>query len=363
MPEAKPPTNRDTRRRFEQWAANPQCSANTLSAVHNVRMADVAKKIGLKPSFGASPFALGNGEQFERNLLADDAKRLFEELRKTTLITSGHSGFLDLRTKQNGGTNKSLVQLEDAIAESLAFLHRAGPARGNDVLALPAVVAALTVKIPKGVMLPEAILIVDVVTVTPIEIGGEIRAQLSVGEIKTYPDRGGETKGEQLAQARAQLGLYLHALEVVLADVKPKDQPILHEYGFLVMTRPGTNFPTVRTGEHLRYQADRAARGFERLEQAALVISDPISDAVDAILQADTHYCESCLSFCDLAARCHKAAFESGSPSILGDAMTQLLGGANLSRVMDLLEGAPPENDKEREMVALLKAAEEPGWE
>jgi len=326
-------------------------------------MADVAKKIGLKPSFGASPFALGNGEQFERNLLADDAKRLFEQLHRTSLITDDQSKFLDLRTKQNGGTNKSIVDLEHAISNSLDFLGRAGKTKGKTVLDLPAVVAALTVRIPKGVMLPEAILIIDVVTVTPAEIDGQTRAQLTVGEIKTYPDRGGETKGEQLAQARAQLGLYLHALEVVLADVTPESRPILNEYGFLVMTRPGTNFPTVRTGEHLRYQADRAARGFERLEQAALALTGSGSDTVEEILKADTHYCEACLSFCDLAARCHKAAFESGSPSILGDSMVQLLGGANLHRVMELLDGAPPRDDREREMVTLLQAAEEPGWE
>lgn len=326
-------------------------------------MADVAKKIGLKPSFGASPFALGNGEQFERNLLADKAERLFEQLRKTSLIVSGQEGFLDLRTEQNGGTRKSLVQLEDAISESLTFLRDAGSARGKDVLKFPAVIAALTVKIPKGVMLPEAILIIDVVTVTPIEIDGDTRAQLTVGEIKTYPDRGGETKGDQLAQARAQLGLYLHALEVVLADQSLDDRPLLNEYGFLVMTRPGTNFPTVRTGEHLRYQADRAARGFERLEKAALTLPNSGTNTIDAILQADTHYCEACLRFCDLASRCHKAAFEAGRPSILGDAMVQLLGEASLNRVMELLEGAPPLDDREREMVNLLKAAEEPGWE
>ena len=34
------PNNRDTRRRFEQWASNPQCEANTISAVQNVRMSD-----------------------------------------------------------------------------------------------------------------------------------------------------------------------------------------------------------------------------------------------------------------------------------------------------------------------------------
>lgn len=355
--------NRDTRRRFEQWASNPQCGANTVSAVHNVRMVDVAKKIGLKGTFGASPFALGNGEQFERNLLAKNAERLIPELRHAGLITGQQANLLDLRIKMNGGTNPALTDLDRAVDDSLDFLRVAGSSRGQDVLALPAVIAALTVRIPRGVMLPEALLIIDAVTITPVEVDGITRAQLSVGEIKTYPDRGGETSGAQLAQARAQLGLYLHALEVVTEGFAAAAKPILSEFGFLVMTKPGTNFPSVRTGEHLRYQAERSARGFERLENVALALAGGSSDPIDAVLQADTHYSEACLSFCDLAPRCHKAALNDGRASVLGDAMAQLLGSTPLGRVVELLEGAPPLDDREREMVSILKAAEEPGWE
>jgi len=64
--------SRDTRRRFEQWASNPSCEANTVSAVHNIQMAKVAERIGVKPSFGASPFALARGNEFEANLLKAD---------------------------------------------------------------------------------------------------------------------------------------------------------------------------------------------------------------------------------------------------------------------------------------------------
>ena len=31
--------SRDTRRRFEQWARNPACEANCISAVHDISMA------------------------------------------------------------------------------------------------------------------------------------------------------------------------------------------------------------------------------------------------------------------------------------------------------------------------------------
>jgi hypothetical protein len=39
--------------------------------------------------------------------------------------------------------------------------------------------------------------------------------------------------------------------------------------GFLVLTRPGSNVPSVRAHEDLHFQAERAERAFERLREAA----------------------------------------------------------------------------------------------
>src|SRR4051794_23289412 len=88
----RPEKSRDTRLRFEQWAKNPVCEANTMSAVHNVKMAKVAESVGVAPSFGASPFALGRGEQFEFNLLNNSAERLLPELYRTGVLPEGANG-------------------------------------------------------------------------------------------------------------------------------------------------------------------------------------------------------------------------------------------------------------------------------
>ena len=63
---------RDTRARFEQWARNPRCRANTLSAVHGIRMARVAEAEGVSPTMGQSPFALARGQTFERALFREE---------------------------------------------------------------------------------------------------------------------------------------------------------------------------------------------------------------------------------------------------------------------------------------------------
>src|SRR5690606_38904066 len=118
-------------------------------------------------------------------------------------------------------------------------------------------VAGATISIPGGVMLPEAILVIDALVIrsdlTP--------PRLVVGEVKTYPDRGGYTDRTELATARAQAGVYLHGLRVVLrGELRLDDAVAVAEEGFLVLSRPGYSKPSVRAGEDLRYQAERAER-------------------------------------------------------------------------------------------------------
>jgi hypothetical protein len=119
----------------------------------------------------------------------------------------------------------------------------------------------------------------------------------------------------------------------------------------------------VRTGEHLRYQADRAERGFDRLENLALQLVGNNKDAMDAILHAETRYSEACFGFCDLVPHCQAIAQSNQNPAILGDAMVNFLGNIGLKRAIELLEGNPPADSREAEMIERLRAAEEPGWE
>ncbi len=127
--------------------------------------------------------------------------------------------------------------------------------------------------------------------------------------MKVFPDRGGHTDPQQLASARAQAGLYRHALELSVASLGLADDLDIAPDGFLVFTWPGSNSPAVRVGEDLTYQAIRAERGFRRLEEVAtsIVRDDDFSadnpTLIQRVLRAPTDYSEVCLSFCDLAPR------------------------------------------------------------
>lgn len=344
--ELRQEARRNTRGRFEQWAKNPTCAANTLSAVHNVRLDAAAKQAGLAPSFGQSPFAIGRGNRFEAGLFYEEALKLRQALERKGCLVQGSTGFLDLRLKMNGGTR--VASVDDALGLTEKWLGDVAA----DAAGAATIVAAPMIRIPKGVILPEALLIIDVVTV----VKRDSVARITVGEVKVFPDRGGHTDPQQLATARAQAGVYRHALELAVAALGLADRVEVAADGFLVFTWPGSNSPSVRAGEDLTFQAIRAERGFQRLEEVAqsLVRDDDFAadnpELVQRVLDADTDYSESCLGFCDLAPRCHQRALDADAPVILGDEMKRLLGDTTITRAIELLNGAEPGSDRERDL-------------
>lgn len=347
-------TSGDTRRRFEQWVHNPRCQANTISAVHGIEMRAVAKFEGGVVTMGQSPFALARGRQFERILFARDAATLLAELIKQGVLPVGSSGFADYRLRLNGGRARTLDDAQALTADGL----RAAAAHPKRA---PAVIAGATVTIPGGVMLPKATLVLDVLAIRP----GSDRPELIVGEIKTYPDRAGYTDARELATARAQAGIYVHGLELVLHDLGLKDGFSVRREGFLVLSRPGSNQPSVRAGEDLRFQAERAKSGFELLRAAAAAVEPlPNPDGESgyrAVVEAKTEFGEICLSFCDRAAICRQKALEAGNAAVLGHDMARFLGATSLPRAVELLEGAKPKSDAEHDLVRRIEDAKKRG--
>lgn len=340
----------DTRRRFEQWAQNPDCEANVTSAVAGVSMADVAKAEGLEPSMGQSPFALARGETFERALFRDDAERLLDALIEANVLPPRSSGFVDLRLRINGGPIQDHAL---AYTKTCDVLKEAATLGVAGLSNLPAVVASATLHIPgQPVMLPEGVVAIDALVLRAADDGKRVEAV--IGEIKTYPDRAGHTEAADLATSRAQAGVYLHALRVVLRDLDLSDRVVVATRGFLVLTRIGRNDPSIRTGEDLDFQARRAERGFERLRRAAEQLQpfnpDDEDRGIAAVRESSTSYRTRCINFCDRAPACRRKAEEAGDPSVLGDDVKRFLGETSLPRAIELLRGARPTNETEREL-------------
>ncbi len=348
---------RNTRGRFEQWVKNPQCEANTLSAVLNVKLSDVALSLGYQPEYGQSPFAITRGLQFEGWLFKDDAKVIRESMEKVGILEESSSGFLDLRLTMNGGKNISSVNV--ALDKSRQLLISLSDEKN---LVPPTIIAGLMLKIPKGVMLPEATLIIDVASIQRVNNEWEIR----VGEIKVFPDRGGHTDANEISTSRAQAGVYQHALQITVDSLALTNPPKVSTSGYLVFTWPGTNSPVIRANEDLTYQARRASLGFERLDNVAQeLVSKQKQNLAEVDLKAwiahsKTEYKEICWSFCDLAPRCQDIAISDDRAIILGTEASKLLGSVKVGRAIELLDGFDPKSDVERALQAQLLAAK---WE
>ncbi len=345
--EVRQEARRNTRGRFEQWAKNPTCDANTLSAVHNVRLDKAAEAAGIDAAYGQSPFAIARGNRFEAGLFYDDAQKLREALERKGCLPESSEGFLDLRLKLNGGTRVHSV--DQALRETEDWIRRIA----SDPEGAESIVAAPMIKIPKGVILPEALLIIDAVTVTTTVDG---LTRVTVGEVKVFPDRGGHTDPQQLASARAQAGVYEHAMRLSIEALGLTDSIDIATHGFLVFTWPGSNSPSIRANEDLTYQAIRAERGFDRLEEVALgVVRDDDFSAdnptlIQRLLEAPTDYSEACLSFCDLAPRCHARALAADDPIVLGGEVARFLGQSTISRALELMAGGEPADEREADL-------------
>ena len=345
----------NTRVRFEQWASNPECGANTVSAVLNVPMGTVAEKLGYQGNKGMSPFAIQRGNLFERDLFYNSAERLRSGLEMAQVLTANTKGFKDFRLPVHGGSE--IKTRDEAVRESELFLKKLAAGNLTDV---PSITTGLTLKLAKGVMLPEATLILDVMTIHPGEHSIWI---LRVGEIKIFPDRGGHTDPQHLASARAQAGVYKHALEEWIAIQKLDDVLSVSNKGFLVFTWPGSNWPVIRGNEDLFEQAQRAKRGFTQLDFVAQrVVGQEIEDFKpeaysDWVARSETSYKEACWTFCDLAPRCQDNAIAKNKGIVLGNETARLLGLVTTTRALALLSGQKPETAFEETLVMQLQAA------
>jgi len=299
---------------------------------------------------GQSVFALLRGKTFEARLIAEDATTLLESLRKAEVISSASTDFSDYRVKFNNGP---LPDLDEAIKAGNQFLIDLANGKKFD-----GAISSFTVRIPRGIMLPEAILIIDVLAV---QTNKEVPT-ISVGEIKTYADQGGHTPRSDLATARAQMGLYAHALDVTIDSLNLSGKINVSNFGFLVLTYPGSNRPSVRGKEDLRYQRERSKRGFELLEQAAHLMngeygggdSEEEPDLIDLVLNATTSFQDSCVAFCERADSCYQRALDANDGVALGDDVKRFLNGIALDRAEALIKGTKPRNGAESDLLARL---------
>ena len=350
----------NTRVRFEQWAKNPTCEANTVSAVLNVPLGKVAVKLGFEDKKQLPPFAIARGLTFEKYLFEDDANRLLKAMTYQKMLSETEDvEFIDFRHQGNlQGLSRSAersLELSDDFLQSLA--------KGSQTRKTK-IVSGLIIKLAKGVMLPEATLILDCLVASWDNKDPNPRWSLKVGEIKIFPDRGGYTDPNQISSARAQAGVYKHALDQWVEENGIGSTFRVEETGFLVFTWPGSTLPVVRPNEDLASQAERARAGFDRMDEIASRVLTGQEEQyrpdeyVDWVAHSKTNFREACWEFCDLAERCQDQALRDSRAIFLGTDAARLLGTVPMDRALALMNGSKPGTEFEESLVSQLLDAE-----
>ena len=247
---------RNTRARFEQWAKNPTCEANTLSAVHNVRLDKAAEAVGSTRASASrhspSPAATGSRPGCSTTKPEGSAPRSSEELSARRLRRVPRPTAEDER--RHADRHPSIRRSPKRTGGS--------PTRGRP--GRESIVAGPMIKIPKRR--------------DPARGAADHRRRRRHG----HGRRPASSPSARSRSSPTAVATPIHSSSPARARpasiatpsalrrrARLADDLDIAPDGFLVFTWPGSNSPSVRAGEDLTYQAIRAERGFDRLEEVA----------------------------------------------------------------------------------------------
>jgi hypothetical protein len=100
------------------------------------------------------------------------------------------------------------------------------------------------------------------------------------------------------------------------------------------------------------------------MEESAIMLDGAYGDADDTedadllelVLNAPTHFQDSCILFCERADACYKKAMANSEGVVLGDDVARFLNGISLQRAEDLMNGQKPATASEKDLLARLQS-------
>lgn len=334
-------------RGLEHLARNPGCTRLLALSVLGVRAVDAATALYGEPAEGQSPFALQVGERFEARLVEKGAERLIALYAAAGRVAAGATA-VDVAA-EIPGTGAAALQRRSWRTLLLLRQHLACDPAAPALLLHPRLSVDLA-GAPVGVE-PDG-LVVENGVFRPIEV-------------KSYPDRAGNTDPSDLRGASRQAAVGLLALREALARMGESDvEGHAPAVGDLVLRKPGTMNATLRTltleGETASLLAALAKAPAVR--QVLLDARRPIYAAGDVDALPAT-WRESCREHCGLNAVCKRQAQEAGALSLLGGSACEVLAPAgDLRRALALLDGAMPTSPEEAVLADQLREAAGALW-
>jgi hypothetical protein len=268
------------------------------------------------------------------------AARLLEALRQADILDAADVRVLDLGHLPGLTSPSSIVRVRTrrrALAETDRALRSkiAGDAdapNGNDS--------------DEAIVRPDAL------------IARSTESMYRVGEIKSFAALRHLTDEQDVASAAAQSGVYAIALETDLRRLG-SDLPIPTEVA-LVFRKPG-GFNAEPTLQRIERDVETARRMLDQRPRSLREVRDILgTGALDTeanVLRLPPNFTGTCRSFCPMWQVCLNEARREGVPSVLGNDVEEAIGAlGTIQRARELLAGAMPANDVEREIQRRLVA-------
>lgn len=328
---------------------NPSCTRRSVLDAAAVDLNKAAELLGAPPKFGQSPFALGQGNRFERRVKADNYALLVEVLRRDV----GYELPDKLKTfsTTTAGVAPGEAALEARVQQTKDALARIAGGDEDAPNVIDHGVTILHVGDTKIYLEQDAL---------AFNFGDE----LQICEIKGFPIVDGSAEPEKVGAAARQSAVYLASLQDTLEELGADPALVSHDV-VLICTRNYTIQPTAhkvnvtRELRGLRRQLSRKDRVEDLLQELE---ADELLEELNELAEEDLetraqllvsslplNFVPRCISDCDMARVCRTEAEASGDPGRLGSEVDNLVAGLGDIRIAkDIADGAdPPENGLE----------------
>jgi hypothetical protein len=338
-------------RGIERVARNPDCLRLRALTIAGIKPATAVAILGGVDREGQSPFALTLGQRFERQLLKNGAANLLALYRDRGHLSATEAKVAAIEELAPGTGAAARRRRETETRRVLEAKLRGDPLAPNLIIK-PRLMVSL-VGVPH-----------------PIEPDFLVTADSDpfyrVGELKSYPDRGGKTDPADIRSACRQAAVGVVGLRQSLSQFGVNNaEQLATAAADLVLRVTGLFLPTLHR-QSIRGEVDSILRAIAEaptnLDELVALLPPGASLDDPAVLAAvPNHYRPSCKEHCGLWEQCRKQAIAARHPIVLGDPAAEKLAAAgSINRALDLMTGAgaPPRNPAEVALGEELRAAD-----
>lgn len=338
-------------RGIERIARNPDCLRLRALTIAGIKPATAVRILGGVDREGQSPFALTLGQRFERQLLRNGAANLLALYRDC-----GHLSITEVKVADIGelapGTGAAARRRRETETRRVLESKLRGDPLAPNLIIKPRLKVSL------------------VGALHPIEpdflIAADSDQFYRVGEVKSYPDRGGKTDQSDIRSACRQAAVGVVGLRQSLLQLGIKNPSDLATADAdLVLRVTGLFLPTLHR-QSIKGEVDSILRAIAEVPtnldelEALLPVESSLDDPV-VLASVPNSYRPSCKEHCALWEQCRGQALAARDPIVLGDLAAEKLAAAgSIDRALDIMSGtgAPPRNPAEAALGEELRAAD-----